>query len=260
MFKPFPSPQVSRSDASFVHHFGPGESGRVTATVQPTDGANVTQPKESEMDTKPATFRRYVTDELTHEPSRRVVVRRGLIVGVGAVAFGIAAPVLTGAGTARAYVSGSGSQSPWKWCDKCQGLFYWPFEGSSWCPRGGQHDGSESTSYTLVYGSPNLPHVQQNWAWCHNCQGLFYGPMQSSSWCPAEAGTRHDGSESYSYDLDNDPAYYTGDQPGWRWCDKCQGLFYGPFQTASCCPKDGGLHDGSESANYGISPPGSIRL
>jgi hypothetical protein len=41
-------------------------------------------------------------------------------------------------------------------------------------------------------------------------------------------------------------------QDGWRWCHKCEGLFYGPRQALSVCPA-GGAHDGSLSGNYSLN-------
>jgi hypothetical protein len=196
------------------------------------------------MGTQHETFRRHATEELTREPSRRVLLRKGLLVGVGAAVAGIAAPVLLGTGTAQAYVSGLGEQSYWAWCDKCQGLFYGPFQSSSYCPALGQHDGSESYNYVIPYGTGSIG-WQPDWAWCDKCQGMFYGPFQSSSYCPK--GGQHDGSASYNYEM----PYSPGGQSGWRWCDKCQGLFYGPFQSSSHCP-EGGQHDGSESLDYNL--------
>jgi hypothetical protein len=38
-------------------------------------------------------------------------------------------------------------------------------------------------------------------------------------------------------------------QAGWRWCHKCQGLFFVPGMIASHCPA-GGTHDASQSGNY----------
>lgn len=38
-------------------------------------------------------------------------------------------------------------------------------------------------------------------------------------------------------------------QDQWRWCNKCQALFYGPHQALSGCPK-GGTHEGGQSGNY----------
>jgi hypothetical protein len=40
-------------------------------------------------------------------------------------------------------------QDSWNWCRKCTGLFYGPQQSSSYCPAGGQHDGSGSYNYTL---------------------------------------------------------------------------------------------------------------
>lgn len=45
------------------------------------------------------------------------------------------------------------------------------------------------------------------------------------------------------------PTTKTIQQDQWRYCFKCQGLFYGPSQAASKCPA-GGTHDGSKSGNY----------
>jgi len=42
------------------------------------------------------------------------------------------------------------------------------------------------------------------------------------------------------------------DQKNWRWCHKCQGLFYGPNEAESHCPA-GGTHDGSQSGDYEIT-------
>jgi hypothetical protein len=200
-----------------------------------------------------------MTDEMPDGPRRRILLRNGLLAGLGTALVGIAAPALTGTaraatGTdaARAAVPGEGFQPSWRWCHLCQGLFYGPFQSNSACPSdrdGGEHDGSESADYGLNYGIPNNRpnHIQSGWAWCHECQGLFYEPFQPQSVCPA--GGRHNGSESYNYD-----AYYSkpGTQPGWAWCRRCQGMYYRHFQDNSVCPA-GGQHDGSESLPYGIN-------
>lgn len=46
---------------------------------------------------------------------------------------------------------GPGKQTGWKFCRKCQSLFYGPQEAISFCPRGAQHDGTESHTYTLEF-------------------------------------------------------------------------------------------------------------
>lgn len=42
-------------------------------------------------------------------------------------------------------------QTGWRFCRKCQGLFWGPGESVSICPRGAQHDGSQSHEYTLEF-------------------------------------------------------------------------------------------------------------
>lgn len=44
----------------------------------------------------------------------------------------------------------------------------------------------------------------------------------------------------------------TVDQSKWAWCKKCQGLFYGPAQAESACPR-GGTHDDQGSFVYTLT-------
>lgn len=46
---------------------------------------------------------------------------------------------------------GPGTQTGFKFCHKCQGLFWGPGEAISVCPRGAQHDGTGSHVYTLGF-------------------------------------------------------------------------------------------------------------
>lgn len=47
------------------------------------------------------------------------------------------------------------------------------------------------------------------------------------------------------------PPEKSGNQANWSWCNKCQGLFFGPNAAKSACPK-GGTHDGTGSYNYSL--------
>jgi hypothetical protein len=204
-----------------------------------------------------------MTDEIPQEPSRRVLLRNGLLTGLGIATLGIAAPVLTGTGTAQAGVSGTGEQPGWSWCHKCQALFYGIWQAYSHCPAdNGQHDNSQSLAYYVPYGAPSQLVIlgqQADWAWCYKCQGLFYGPFQGYSRCPADYN-QHNNSQSGNYDMGINGFGSTGYgenicqgvnciQLGWLWCHKCQGTFYGPWQSYSHCP-EGQQHDGSQSAYF----------
>lgn len=153
------------------------------------------------------------------ELGRRTLLRTGLLTGAGAVVVGIAGSALArSAGAAR-------------------------FPGSLAAPRRATLTSSQQGVFS-----------QDLWAWCKRCRGLFYWPNQSASWCPAPEGGRHDGSGSYNYALVVNPGA-TGTtsyvQAQWAWCNQCQGLFYGPHQSASWCPaRPDTHHDGSGSYDY----------
>lgn len=137
-------------------------------------------------------------------------------------------------------------QNDWRWCSKCQGLFYGPYIGTSRCPAGDAHAApaqSGSASYALPYGASGAG-GQADWSWCNRCDGLFYGPGAGTSVCAAggaHAAPGQSGSANYTiaYGWDGGP----GRQSDWRWCSRCQGLFYGPYVIASRCPA-GGAHAG----------------
>lgn len=93
---------------------------------------------------------------------------------------------------------------------------------------------------------------QNAWERCAKCKGLhqvantalpIYGP------CPAGGVHNTEGNLEYVIPLNNPAA---PGQHGWRWCQKCRGMFYGPGQSGSRCPA-GGTHDGSASGDYAFA-------
>jgi hypothetical protein len=149
-----------------------------------------------------------------------------------------------------------GLQSDWRWCNLCQMLYFGPGAAASRCPAGGRHATalqSGSFNYTLS-DEPGDVSRQSEWRWCSRCQGLFFGPQLPASSCPA--GGTHvspEQSGSANYTLTHGIADPTR-QGDWRWCSKCDGLFYGPNVVTSRCPA-GGAHAApaqSNSVNYSI--------
>jgi hypothetical protein len=137
-------------------------------------------------------------------------------------------------------------QSDWRWCDKCQGLF---FAGNNQgvCPAGGAHNDTGSSNYTLATSAPGQydANCQPGWSWCDRCQGLFFAGNDTFGVCPA--GGTHDDAGSNNYKL----AMSGYGQPGWRWCDRCQGLFFAD-NTLGACPA-GGAHNDTGSSNYTLA-------
>ena len=138
------------------------------------------------------------------------------------------------------------AQTNWRWCHKCQGLFFSGGSSQGACPGGGSHDASRSGRYSALFGD-GIPGCQDGWRWCQKCQGMFFSQNQPRGKCPADRNP-HDGSGSPRYAIQLGDAV-VGTQGLWRWCHKCQGLFFSG--NTGPCPA-GDLHDGSHSGQYGV--------
>jgi len=143
-------------------------------------------------------------------------------------------------------------QEGWRWCSKCQGMFYALASASQGgmgvCPAGGAHVMTGSGHYyERVAGT--IAGVQQGgWSWCAKCMGFFYS-LASSGMGACPAGARHinAGSPAYAAVLGGNG---TGQQGGWRWCSKCMGMFYSLSSgTQGVCPA-GGAHSSAGSGQY----------
>jgi hypothetical protein len=143
----------------------------------------------------------------------------------------------------------SGSEQPgWRWCRRCQGMFFGDNPSHGVCPANHQpHDGSQSGRYASLFGE-DAAGQQGNWRWCHKCQGMFFNGNPSKGVCPAD-NHAHDGSQSGHY-----AALFgeggAGQQENWRWCRKCQGMFFNGNVSKGVCPADGHAHDASQSGHY----------
>ena len=88
------------------------------------------------------------------------------------------------------------AQSDWRWCNKCQGLFFGG-DPNPKCPAGGGHVKVGSGNYSLGHNLPAIAGWQSNWRWCNKCQGLFFGGNPNPK-CPAGGGHVKVGSGNYS--------------------------------------------------------------
>lgn len=148
-------------------------------------------------------------------------------------------------------------QAGWFRCEKCQGLYYGD-QGSTEgpCPEDGAkhyHDPYADNNMMMI-SSVSGSSRQTGWKWCKKCMSLFFGPNQASSFCAnTSGGVTHDSAGSGDYSLVIGELSAPG-QHGWKWCSKCQSLFFSPNQTDSNCPKDGLQHNGSSSSDYAVVP------
>jgi hypothetical protein len=90
-------------------------------------------------------------------------------------------------------VLGDSAEANWKWCRRCQGLFYADDLDKTHCPAGKQHDPKGSGDYTLGY-KPKRGAVraagQSGWRRCTQCQGLFFA-TGGAGVCPAAHSGPH---------------------------------------------------------------------
>jgi hypothetical protein len=139
-------------------------------------------------------------------------------------------------------------QPAWRFCGKCNGMF---FNGDpdrkGNCPGGGTHQAQGFVFY-LLHDVPNPSTVgQPGWSFCDKCFGMFFvgnpgEPPLTTSHC--QAGGQHR-AQGFHFVLQHDVPSTVG-QPGWSFCDKCNGMFFvgnpgEPPLTTSHCPA-GGQH------------------
>src|SRR5260370_22522999 len=104
-------------------------------------------------------------------------------------------------------------QSGWRWCHKCQGLFFTANPSKGVCPADNQaHDSSQSAPYLSRVGESaaagnsgppffaNFNRQQGSCRWCHKCEGLFFTANPTQRICPSDKKA-HDTSNSWHYAL-----------------------------------------------------------
>jgi len=121
-------------------------------------------------------------------------------------------------------------QGNWRWCTKCQGLF---FNGQSRgvCPNGSVHQVGGVYHYTLQtqFGG--------DWKRCGFCEALFYS--KGTSRCPVSGAHVAINDQLYNLALLAPGA----EEQNWFQCMNCQGMFYGGY-NAGVCPAGGGHRKG----------------
>jgi hypothetical protein len=151
-----------------------------------------------------------------------------------------------------------GVQPNWHYCKNCKGLFFSDNPAQrGHCPGAigfGPHDPSESGIYAVAR-APNAA-VWHKFLYCQQCHALYepwdpafpVTPETPGRRCPAPNATDHSPA-NYSY--------YTlmRGEYEWRYCGKCQAMWYSGNNPTGKCPKDGMGHNGDvpvQSGNYMI--------
>lgn len=147
----------------------------------------------------------------------------------------------------------TGEQDRWKWCANCQGLAFTGSGSVGRCPVGGEHDHSRSGNYRLIQDGPG----QGDWRWCHKCQGLFFHGNSSFGRCPVGGVHAPDAlAHSSNYTIGSPGQQSSGardgwtEQNAWRWCRKCQGLYFRRHGLGRC--PEGDTHAEVDTGDYAL--------
>jgi len=137
------------------------------------------------------------------------------------------------------------------WCRQCSRCFSVFFEGDNnragVCIGGTGH--SATSKYLSVYFAGKGFIGQENWRFCFKCEVLFFNGHPTKGFCPADAGWHNShGSENHLVEITTDRSL--SDWFGWRWCHKCEQLFFCPDEKGvTACPT-GGMHSKDGSGFY----------
>jgi M6 family metalloprotease-like protein len=141
-------------------------------------------------------------------PTRREFLSRASTAAV--VVGGLAAGIPLAAYTAYAAPA---PQPDWRFCGKCNGLFYSGvngcyYRGNQRCPAGDRHN-PLGYNFLLPHDIEETPTAQKDWRFCTKCNGLFYSGANGSyhpenQRCPA--GELHN-PDGYNFVLSHQPVF-----------------------------------------------------
>jgi hypothetical protein len=130
------------------------------------------------------------------------------------------------------------SQDQWRFCDKCEGLFYNGFPTKGTCPAGEAHN-AQGYNFDLPHGN-NLVETakaQVSWRYCGKCFSMFFDGFPDKGKCASGAGHVAQG---YKFRLPHDISGDGNNQSSWRYCQKCHVMFYDGYAGKGRCPAGSG--------------------
>ena len=140
-------------------------------------------------------------------------------------------------GTSQSTYARSGGQRDWRYCSKCQSMFFDGYPDKGKCPAGGGHQAA-GFNFVLPYDVTETTKAQRQWRYCGKCHGLFYDGYPQKGVCPAGGGHQAIG---FNFVLSHDVAGSNKAQDSWRYCQKCASMFFDGFATKGSCAA-GGAH------------------
>ena len=127
-------------------------------------------------------------------------------------------------------------QAGWRFCHKCNVMFFDGFSIKGACPGGAGHE-MAGFNFLVPHDSPETPTDQQNWRFCHKCNAMFFNGFPTKGVCPGGGGHEAAG---FNFLLPHDVEESSIAQRNWRFCFRCNSLFFDGFSAKGKCPAGGG--------------------
>ena len=124
----------------------------------------------------------------------------------------------------------------WRFCEKCNAMFFDGRPAKGTCPAGGGHQ-SQGFNFMLTQNVPQTDNAQSSWSFCEKCVGLFFNGFPSKGVCPSGGGHQPIGENIV---LPHDVPQTDNAQASWRFCEKCNVMFFDGFPSKGVCPAGGG--------------------
>ncbi len=138
-------------------------------------------------------------------------------------------------------------QSEWRFCHKCNVMFFNGFPNKGNCPSGGEHEAAGFT-FVLSYDGSETSNDQINWRFCHKCTTMFFDGFSEKGRCPSGGGHEAAG---FNFILPHDKQETPTAQGNWRFCHKCNSMFFDGFPNKGNCPTG----SGHEAAGFNFDLP-----
>ncbi len=157
--------------------------------------------------------------------------RRLLKYGGSVFVMGVMGAFSKSSSTRSQGLTESKDRSGWRFCNKCQVMFYTDAESNS-CAAGKTHV-PQGYKFRLPFDIPETSTAQKNWRSCNKCQAMFFNGYRGKGRCPA--GKDHIADNTFRYVLTHDIAETPTAQKDWRFCSKCYAMFYNGYSGKGRC-------------------------
>src|ERR1700680_1542966 len=137
-------------------------------------------------------------------------------------------------------------QPNWRFCQKCEAMFFDGFPDKGVCQAGGGHL-AQGFNFNLSYDIAESASAQAAWRYCSKCHVMYYDGFADKGHCTA--GGAHAAGQSFNFTLPHDIAENANAQASWRFCANCKAMFYDGFAAKGICP-----------AHVGPGPHGVVHL